>query len=514
MKKIFPSPIVTPFVVITVYLAMFLPNPWLTAEEVLYVSSSLKKIPIWETLIRDNPLPPGITIKYTKEKSKASKNILTLSTRKWYEPKRNVRNRFIYTKELKSAELIPLVSLLDSRSNIDITRLRTLYLDKSLKADGLFIIPLKKLTPVFLSATNLKALLVNNKTPFEKGYKLADREFLKLETTNSTIISWFKKISPNQYWQKKKPKFLWLLAVGDVMLARGTDRLLLQPDGVRKVFGNTLPYLRKGDILLGNLECVASLRGHKINKSYNFHFDPSALKPLKEAGFSYLSVANNHSFDYGISAFLDTLKNLHRYQLGFSGAGGNLSEASKPWVFFKDNLSVKILSVGAYPNERTGFSGSNYTANKQKPGILWANDYFFSLLKEKFGDNSLNIVMVHGGIEWRSIPTLNQVKLYRKMVDSGADIVIGSHPHFVQGFEKYRGKFIAYSLGNFLFPGMEGTGYGDTSIILKLGIYRKQVLYIIPIPVRLDGKRVRVIKTLNTVERFYHLSKIIEKKYH
>ncbi len=512
MKKAF-NPVI--YVVLTIFVHLICFSDYhLDAEETLYISSELKKLTLWHILLAENPLPPGIEIEYITNEPKTTKNILDVRIQKWYEREDIRTSRDVILKEISSVKFIPMVSLLDDRSNVSTNFLRTLHIRKILKKHKISIIPISNLNPNYLTTTNSKALLVDNKTPFDPGYSLINRYFLKLQNPSSTIKNWFKNIKLYNYQNTREKTIIWMLAVGDVMLDREVDRLLLQPDGIKKVFGNTTSYLQDSDILFGNLECVASLKGHRLkSKSYTFHFNPHALKLLREVGFSYLSVTNNHTFDYGVTAFKDTLKNLKRYNLGFSGAGDNLKEASKPWVTHINNLTVKVLSVGAYPTERTGFSGKNYVAKEKKAGILWLNNYFFDLLKKKFQHESLNIVMVHGGVEWTSIPTPKQVKLYREIIDSGADLVIGSHPHFVQGFEKYRGKFIFYSLGNFLFPGMEETGYGDISIILRLGIYRQHVLYIIPTPVKLEGRKVRISTNSRIIKRFYKLSRIIEDRY-
>ena len=124
----------------------------------------------------------------------------------------------------------------------------------------------------------------------------------------------------------------------------------------------------------------------------------------------------------------------------------------------------------------------------------------------------MNILMVHGGHEWQFIPHQAQVDLYRGFIDRGVDIVFGSHPHVVQGMEAYRGKLIFYSLGNFLFPGMDETLGGEESVIVSCGVYRGKVRYLEVYPVRLQGTTVRLDPSSKTIDRFYQLSQALRER--
>lgn len=123
------------------------------------------------------------------------------------------------------------------------------------------------------------------------------------------------------------------------------------------------------------------------------------------------------------------------------------------------------------------------------------------------------MLMVHGGYEWAAIPHRDQVRLYREFIDRGVDIVFGSHPHVVQGMEVYQGKLIFYSLGNFLFPGMEETQGGEESIIVSCGVYRGRVRYLEVYPIRLQGPTVRLDPASRTLDRFYQLSRTLRELY-
>jgi poly-gamma-glutamate synthesis protein (capsule biosynthesis protein) len=250
-----------------------------------------------------------------------------------------------------------------------------------------------------------------------------------------------------------------------------------------------------------------SRRGAPENKAYTFRFRPEALRPLRDAGFSYLSVTNNHAFDYGPAAFLDTLTNLAAAGIGTSGAGRTLEDASVPWVTALDGLPVTVLSLAAYPVERSGYDGEKATkASSDRPGVLWEGAQALSAVNDAAADGSFDIVMVHGGQEWQERPSASQRRLYRALVDHGADLVIGSHPHVLQGIEAYREKLIVHSLGNFVFPGMQGTFGGEDSLVLIAGVYEGAVRYLRFIPARLSGTRVSRDAAGSILDRFLSLT--------
>jgi poly-gamma-glutamate synthesis protein (capsule biosynthesis protein) len=139
-----------------------------------------------------------------------------------------------------------------------------------------------------------------------------------------------------------------------------------------------------------------------------------------------------------------------------------------------------------------GFDGRRTArATAARPGILWLDDESLAAAARQFGPDTFDVAMVHGGEEWTSAPTPGQQRLYRRLIEAGADLVIGSHPHVLQGMEAMGGGLIAWSLGNFLFPGMDGTKGGEDSAILRLGVYRGAIRYVQSYPVRLKGGTVR-----------------------
>jgi hypothetical protein len=335
------------------------------------------------------------------------------------------------------------------------------------------------------------AIPVEGIFPDQPGYPLNGEVAVGLQSNDQGLRAWFDSLPAAA--PAAVTGLLWIGAVGDVMPARRVDEALLSSDGVHRVFGDTLPVLRSCALLLGNLEAAATTTGARTRKTYTFRFAPAALGALRQAGFSYLSLANNHTFDFGTRGFLDTLANLSQWDLGTSGAGANAREASLPFVAHLGATEVRILSFAAYPVDRTGFDGRRVArATPDRPGTLWLDEEGLAAAARAFSPGSFNIALVHGGEEWSAQPTSGQRRLYAELVRTGADLVIGSHPHVLQGLQAFQGSLIAYSLGNFIFPGMDGTDGGEDSVILKLGLYKGKIRYVVSRPVRIQGASVRM----------------------
>ena len=284
-------------------------------------------------------------------------------------------------------------------------------------------------------------------------------------------------------------------AVGDLMLMRGIEDILIgEADGVERVFNDTLPFLQN-DLMIGNLEGAVTRRNEAWNKTYVFKFDERALPALKQAGFDYLGVANNHCYDYGEAGFKDTLDALKRYDVATSGGGLNKTEAEQFYRFQINGRTYSVLSCGAFPVERSGFNGKTMaTATENRAGILWYSEEVLELVKQEKALGHFVVMAMHAGIEYDRSPSNEQRRMYRALCDAGADIVFGSHPHVIQAVEYYGSSLIVYSLGNFLFNGMDGyPGATDTEVV-RVGVLNGKIRYVEIQEVKIHGASVRCRK--------------------
>jgi len=308
------------------------------------------------------------------------------------------------------------------------------------------------------------------------------------------------------------PSIVWICAAGDLMLDRGSGGILID-EGARGILGKTADYFIKSDINIVNLEGAVSDRGVKTFKSYNFRFNPQVVPPLKAAGINAVLLANNHIFDYGEIAFLDTLEVLEKNEIAILGAGRDIAAAASPFVFTTEQLEVRVFGIASFPRERTGWDGASVSATEERAGMLFASNKSVETLKNNFTqkENVLNVLLFHGGHEWTWKPEPGARRLYSELAHNGADLLIGSHPHTVQGFEWIDGKLIFWSLGNYVFAGMRDMYGGEEGLLIRLGYMGKTLIYFEPVPVRLNGPR-SDIGSPDQLKRFYALSRELNSK--
>jgi len=263
--------------------------------------------------------------------------------------------------------------------------------------------------------------------------------------------------------------------VGDIMLSRGVD-LYMKKEGYLYPFKNIANTTDSAEITFGNLESPISKRGMKGDQIYAFRGNPESIKGLKYAGFKVLNLANNHSYDYGRKAFEETLKLLKQNNFQIIGAGENIREARKPAIFDLGDLKIAFLGYDFSP-------GAVY-AGKDSPGVAKIkSSWIIEDIEKVKKDADLVIVSFHWGIEYDDFPAEYQKSLAHMVIDCGADIVVGHHPHTFQGIELYKGKLIAYSLGNFIFDQKDLKN--NQSIILKVTLHGKNLFQAEIIPIEL-----------------------------
>lgn len=219
-----------------------------------------------------------------------------------------------------------------------------------------------------------------------------------------------------------------------------------------------LSYMEKADLFILNHEFVFSNRGEAMaDKQYTLRNDPKYAKILQELGTDVVSIANNHILDFGQDAFLDTLNTLESAEIAYAGGGRNLNQALSPVTKTINGQTFAIFAA-------TRVSPSyDWYANSKRPGILQTYDAsdLNNAIKEADSLYDHIIVYAHWGIEREEIPQDYQRTLAKGYIDAGADLVIGAHPHVLQGFEFYKGIPICYSLGNYLF----GNRTGETLLL-------------------------------------------------
>ena len=256
-------------------------------------------------------------------------------------------------------------------------------------------------------------------------------------------------VSMPSYSASEADDILTISMVGDILLD-GSVKRFIGKNGVDYPWKEVQEYLRASDLAIGNLETSITDRNIKWEgKKYNFKAPSRVLKGLKDSGIEVVTIANNHVLDYGHDGLIDTMKNLDKYDIKYAGAGKNKKEAVKGVILEKKGVKVGILSFSRVIPDMKWYAKDN------RAGIVSAYDPYVNemleCIKEMKKEADIVILSIHWGVERSTSPRKEEIAVAKKAIDSGADIVMGHHPHVLQGIEIYKGKPIFYSLGNFVF---------------------------------------------------------------
>ena len=240
-----------------------------------------------------------------------------------------------------------------------------------------------------------------------------------------------------------------IVITGDIMLARSVGARISASGGLFP-FAGTAEALKSFDLRIGNLECVVSTLGSPQPKTYTFEAPLRAYDRLSAAGYQIVSVANNHSGDYGKAAFSDMLARLPTHGITPVGGGANRVQAHTPVIRRIRSTTIGILAY-------CEIGPANFAAGETTPGHAWleptAMRQDIATLRPQV---DFLVVFTHWGVEYVLQENAHQQLLARLAIDAGSDLVVGAHPHVIQPYEIYRGKPIIYSLGNFVFDEMPG----------------------------------------------------------
>ena len=194
-----------------------------------------------------------------------------------------------------------------------------------------------------------------------------------------------------------------------------------------------------------NLECVLLKKSLLSNsKKYKkLHAKSYFANFLREHNIKNICLANNHSFDFGLNGLIQTKKQLIENKIKYFGAGKNLKEAKKPLIIKSKDKKLAIFGM-SYKPESTNKTSGVFSLKKKET---------FDIIKKFREENKKHFIVIycHSGLELFEFPLVRDRLIYKKLIDAGCDIVIGSHPHRFQGIEKYKKKFIFYSIGDLFF---------------------------------------------------------------
>ena len=318
---------------------------------------------------------------------------------------------------------------------------------------------------------------------------------LGLQKQSERVASKAKSPAPKKKQQPKKkaklvseispPKSLTLNAVGDIMFDRRVSQMINQ-EGGGWPFAGTSDLLADADLTFANLENPISSRGTRLAvKDVTLRGNPAALSGMTDAGIDIVSLANNHIFDYGLEAYQDTVSALDQIGVRYAGAGTNIESAFNPTIIDTTN-STKVGFL-AYSE----IVPSWFVPADSKHGIASAR-LDPELVEDKIAEvkksTDFIIVSIHWGREYDYKLLREQNALAHRLIDQGADIVLGHHPQVVQEIEIYRGKLIAYSLGNFVFDSQQPKTAETVMLRTQIDEAGLETLEIVPIVISSAGQ--------------------------
>ncbi|ALZ62450.1 CapA family protein [Bacillus cereus] len=239
-------------------------------------------------------------------------------------------------------------------------------------------------------------------------------------------------------------------------------RPIIEKNGADYPFQHVKEEIKKADISFVNLESAFTTKEKKApGQLFWIKSDPSTLQAIKNTGYDIVNIGNNHTLDYGQDGLLDTISHVEKLKFPYIGAGKNAKDAYTAREMTVKGKKFKFLSFVRFMPD------SNWVAGENKPGV--ANGYDLNLvtktIKEQKKDADYLIVYMHWGVEKSNRPVEYQKQYVSKMVEAGANAIVGSHPHWLQGFEYYNKVPIAYSLGNFLFPSYVNGKSAETGVL-------------------------------------------------
>ena len=271
---------------------------------------------------------------------------------------------------------------------------------------------------------------------------------------------------------------LVIQAVGDLNLSGQATRTMAAK-GYAHAFDGTRALLAQGDVNVANLETPITLRGQRQSKRFTFRMRPASAKAMALAGITLVSQANNHAVDFGLQGLADTERALDAAGVAHAGAGMTLARARAPAIVTAKGVKVGLLSYSlTFPKSFYATPAHGGTAHGEAAWI----QADVAALRPKV---DVLLVAFHWSSELLQTPKDYQRTFGHLAIDAGADAVLGTHPHVLQGIEIYRNKPILYSLGNYAF-GSRSHKAADSALV-RLAFRGRDLIQLTVVPLDVDN---------------------------
>jgi len=344
--------------------------------------------------------------------------------------------------------------------------------------------------------------MLKNVNQKQKDFNLKSLKW-KLIVVNYLLYFSFIVIAQDTTPKDIYPSQIRLLATGDVNLGHWITPII-KSEGNHYPFTYVKDRLSQADFVFANLEAPFCTKGQPFPKNFVFDVPPVLVDVLTAGNINLVSLANNHTMDYGMPGLLSTIETLNKANIRHAGAGKDKGQAYKPALLEKYGIKIAFFSYTmTHPEE--------FWANDSKGGTAYP---YANIVKDslRYYDDKTDFIIVsfHWGKELQSIPEQYQSKMAHFVINAGADLVLGHHPHILQGIEKYKDRYIFYSFGNFIFASYSHKA--SESIIADIILSKDGLNKIEIIPINVDNyevhfkpeilngaEKVKVLAHLNTI---------------
>jgi poly-gamma-glutamate capsule biosynthesis protein CapA/YwtB (metallophosphatase superfamily) len=256
--------------------------------------------------------------------------------------------------------------------------------------------------------------------------------------------------------EQEPGRMVTVSVVGDIMLGRRVGQVAAAADDPALQLRPMQKRLAAADITVGNLENTLSRAGTPTQGADSFAAPPRVRAGLRDAGFDVIGLANNHLGDFGDEALVQTVRLLREGGFATFGAGRGAQHAERPAVLERSGLRfgfVGFNAIGETPEAGPGRPGADAVSMPPRTGPLDRGELNDFLGRVRRLDRHVDVVVVmpHWGTQYTNRPEPIQRQVADQLVDAGADVVVGGHPHWLQGVSMVRGRLVVHSLGNFVF---------------------------------------------------------------
>jgi poly-gamma-glutamate synthesis protein (capsule biosynthesis protein) len=287
----------------------------------------------------------------------------------------------------------------------------------------------------------------------------------------------------------KEKNHVKLLFAGDLLLDRGVKEKI-KIKGVDFLFEGMDSISRKHDFFIVNMETPLTNIHAPLNKKYIFRSDPALIPALKTHGITHAILSNNHAMDQNKEGLHDTYLNLNKHGIRSIGYGENVASSCKPTLIKKGKHIIAIFGSVEVPIE-------NWFPLDNKPAICQLKGPELEATVQKYKQDNHShkiIVSLHWGMEYISTPFGAQQQHAHKLIEVGCDLIVGHHPHVIQTTEKYLGKMIYYSIGNFIFDSKNPKS--KEGLLVSLDIDEKGGITVIDFPFIIENCRPIPVRSL------------------